>query len=238
MREWMKRYIDPWLPLYYILPFAVSVSLNTVVYYVTQWMSRGWKHWNMETTLDRMIPVLPGFTVIYFLFFLFCTLNTIVIAHQGRKLAYRFLASDMLSRLICGFFFLVCPTTNVRPAGLGTGLGSDLLRLLYDMDLPVNLFPSIHCLASWMCFVAVRSSHRLPVWYKVITGIGAGLICFSTLVVKQHVIADVAAGIFLAEGLMFFSSRVYWYRKGQEIFECLSCRVFGTENIKESEKNL
>ena len=157
MREWMKRYIDPWLPLYYILPFAVSVSLNTVVYYVTQWMSRGWKHWNMETTLDRMIPVLPGFTVIYFLFFLFCTLNTIVIAHQGRKLAYRFLASDMLSRLICGFFFLVCPTTNVRPADLGTGLGSDLLRLLYDMDLPVNLFPSIHCLASWMCFVAVPS---------------------------------------------------------------------------------
>lgn len=136
------------------------------------------------------------------------------------------------------FLFLVCPTTNVRPADLGTGLGSDLLRLLYDMDLPVNLFPSIHCLASWMCFVAVRSSHRLPVWYKVITGIGAGLICFSTLAVKQHVIADVAAGIFLAEGLMFFSSRVYWYRKGQEIFECLSCRVFGTENIKESEKNL
>ena len=122
--------------------------------------------------------------------------------------------------------------------GMGTGLGADMLRLLYDMDYPVNLFPSIHCLASWMCFVAVRSSRRLPLWYKWVTGVIAGLICFSTLAVKQHVIADVAAGIFLAEVLMFLSAKIHWYGWIERKMEHLSCRIFGRENIEESEKNL
>lgn len=238
MRKWLKRYVDPWLPLYYIVPFVVSVSLNTVVYYGTQWLTRDWNHWNMETFLDRKIPLIPEFTGIYFLFFLFCTVSHIVIAHQGKELAFRFIASDMLSRLICGFFFLVLPTTNIRPMGMGTGLGADMLRLLYDMDYPVNLFPSIHCLASWMCFVAVRSSRWLPLWYKWVTGVIAGLICFSTLAVKQHVIADVAAGIFLAEVLMFLSAKIHWYGWIERKMEHLSCRIFGRENIEESEKNL
>lgn len=238
MKRWLKRYVDPVMPLYYIVPFLVSVSLNTVVYYVTQWITAGHRKWNMETFLDRRIPVIPEFTVIYFSFFLFCCVNHIVIAHQGKEHAYRFIASDMLSRVICGFFFLVLPTTNIRPDDLGVGLWPDLLRILYEMDQPVNLFPSIHCLASWLCFVSVRSSGRLPRWYKLVTGIFAGLICFSTLAVKQHVLADVAAGILLAEGLLWLSGRICWYRRIENIMEKISCRLFGAENIKESEQNL
>ena len=89
-----------------------------------------------------------------------------------------------------------------------------------------------------MCFVAVRFSRRLPLWYKGVTGVIAGLICFSTLAVKQHVIADVAAGIFLAEFLMFFSAKIHWYGWIERKMENLSCRIFGRENVEESEKNL
>ena len=63
-----------------------------------------------------------------------------------------------------------------------------------------NLFPSIHCLASWLCFVVLRRQQEIPRWYRVCCGIMAILICVSTVAVRQHVLADVAGGILLAEG--------------------------------------
>ncbi|MBS6195997.1 MAG: phosphatase PAP2 family protein [Clostridiales bacterium] len=228
MRKWLRKYVDPWLPLYAVIPVTAALTINSAIYYGTQWLTADQKHWNMETVLDRNIPTVPEFVSVYYLFFLFCAVTYLVIAGANREEFYRLVFADVFAKLICGICFLVIPTTNVRPVDFGNGFWSEVLRFLYRMDDPVNLFPSIHCLSSWLCWVAVRAEKKLPVWYRMAVGIGAVLICLSTLFTKQHVLADVAAGIGLAEGMHLLVSRTGRTEKLIGILERCTEKIFGT----------
>lgn len=232
--KWLMRYVNPWLPLYYFIPLAVSFLFNTLVFYLTPLAAKDRYHWDMTTWLDKKIPVLPEFAGIYLLFFVFWVGNFILIGQLGRKRAYQFILADLLSRLVCGIFFVALPTTNVRPVDLGTGFWSEVLQILYKIDNPVNLFPSIHCLASWLCFAGIRSCKKIPVWYRIITGIMALLIFFSTLAIRQHVIADVAAAVVLAECMYYLASHTKWYVRFGSWMEFCTHKLFGAENMIES----
>ena len=76
---------------------------------------------------------------------------------------------------------------------------SQLVRFIYSVDAPVNLFPSIHCLESWCC---IRAAYKMNFktekrtnYYRVATILMSLGIFASTLFIKQHVIADVFGGI-------------------------------------------
>jgi len=61
------------------------------------------------------------------------------------------------------------------------------------------LLPSIHCFVSWMCFIGVRNSPKVPSWWKEASFVIAIAICVSTLTTKQHILIDVFSGVMLAE---------------------------------------
>lgn len=74
--------------------------------------------------------------------------------------------------------------------------------------------PSIHCLTSWFCFIAVRENKSVFRWYKVLFVLLALSVCISTLTIKQHVLIDVISGVVLAEGSYWFvkkSGFSSWY---------------------------
>ncbi len=73
------------------------------------------------------------------------------------------------------------------------------MRFLYWADSPENLFPSIHCLASWLCWVGVRGRREVPFWYRAFSLFMALAVCACTLTTKQHVLADAVGGVILAE---------------------------------------
>lgn len=150
------------------------------------------KAWNIETSLDQQIPVIPWFVGIYLSFFLFCTVNFLVMGYFEKKKACLFLCAELLAKTVCGIFYLCFPTTNLRPEIVGTDFWSQALVGLYQMDAAVNLFPSIHCMDSWFCVVVIRNIRNVPGWHRVITWIWAVAICASTLFTKQHGILDVA----------------------------------------------
>ena len=155
MYQWMKKYLDPICPLFAILPLLSCFGLNMLVYSGTMVMCADWYHYDLTTSLDQAIPLVPGWMYIYFGCFLFWTVNYIMVARINRNdpdTFYRFVAADMISRLVCGIIFMVFPTTNVRPEVTGTGFSVFLLQFLYGLDQPTNLFPSIHCLVSWFCY--------------------------------------------------------------------------------------
>lgn len=88
------------------------------------------------------------------------------------------------------------------------------MRLLYQVDAADNLFPSIHCLASWLSFIAVRKNEKIPKWYRAASFLMAASVCVSTLTTKQHVLIDVAAGVGLGEFSYWFvgkSGLSKWY---------------------------
>ena len=133
---------------------------------------------------------------------------------KQREFVWRFFAADVLARLVCMAFYLLLPTTNVRPSIPEQGFWNQMLALLYQMDAADNLFPSIHCLNSWFCYIAVRGRREIPRWYQRFSFWAALAVFVSTLTTKQHVIADVIGGALLAEVTWQIAGRTHlgaWY---------------------------
>lgn len=141
-----------------------------------------------------------------------------MIGRIGKEHLYRFLVGDFLSRIVCGVFFVLIPTTLARPEITGSGFWDQMLRLVYTVDPSANLFPSIHCLVSWFCYVGIRGQKKVPVWYQRFSCVFAVLVCISTQVTKQHYIIDLVAGVLLAEAMYLVGQKTDWYLKLQGIF--------------------
>lgn len=207
----MKKKLLNLIPSYAILPLILVVVVNFLVYIGAGQLAADWTHYDLTLPFDRAVPVIPWFTAIYLGCYLFWVVNYILIARQGREHCYRFVTADILSRLICCAFYLLLPTTNVRPELVGTDFWTQALRLVYTIDSPVNLFPSIHCLVSWFCYIGIRGRRSVPKWYRVFSCVFAILVCISTQVTKQHYIVDVFGGILVAEGTYYLAFHTNLY---------------------------
>ncbi len=194
-----KIRLDALMPRYSYFAVVFALLFNTVVYTGARAIAGGWHHYRIETAADRMIPFFAPSAAVYLGCYLFWAVNYILIARQSKEEVCRFFVADFLSRLVCLFFFLVFPTTNVRPELEPDGFWNQVMLWVYSVDAADNLFPSIHCLVSWFCYIGIRGREDLPVWYRRFSCVMALLVCASTLTTKQHVLVDVAGGILLAE---------------------------------------
>lgn len=195
----LRRRLNLLLPEYTWIPLITEFVLNSMVYGGAKIIASGWHHYNMETALDQKIPFLPWTVLIYFGCYLFWAANYVLSSRQGREEAYTFLSADFLAKWICLVFFLLLPTTNTRPSVPEGGIWNTLMRFLYWIDSPENLFPSIHCLTSWFCYIGIRGRKNVSVFYRAFSLLFALAVCVSTLTTKQHVILDVVGGVALAE---------------------------------------
>ena len=66
MKTWLKKYIDPWIKLYSIIPLIAIFTWNSLVYFGAAQITKGWHHYDLTTKLDQAIPVIPEFVYIYF----------------------------------------------------------------------------------------------------------------------------------------------------------------------------
>lgn len=185
------------------LVLGMAVLWNEAVYLGARWIAQSWHHYDMTTSVDRQIPFLPWTVSIYFGCYLFWCINYFLCAASKPTDRDRFFCADALSKGICFLLFLVIPTTNVRPEIAGETIWDSLMKLLYRMDAADNLFPSIHCLVSWLCWIGVRKRRDIPATYRYFSLAAAIAVCISTLTTRQHVIMDVAGGVLLAEVCYF-----------------------------------
>lgn len=195
----IRESITKIIPEYSLIPVIFAFVFNSAVYAGSKMIAGNWHHYNIETKVDQMIPFLPQSILIYLGCYIFWIVNYILIARQDKKSAYAFFAGDIFSRCICFAFYLLLPTTNTRPVITGTGFFDQAMTWLYTIDTADNLFPSIHCLVSWFCYIGIRDRKEIPLWYRRVSCFLAVLVFISTLTTKQHVIVDVFAGVLLAE---------------------------------------
>ena len=190
-----------------IIILATTLAWNEAVYLGARQIAQSWHHYDMTTTIDRLIPFIPGTVSIYFGCYLFWCINYFLCAVQEKQARDRFFCADMLAKGICFCLFLLIPTTNIRPEVTGSTVWDTLMKLLYRIDAADNLFPSIHCLVSWFCWIGVRGRKDIPAVYRHFSLTVAVAVCLSTLTTKQHVLADVLSGVLLAELCYLFSGR-------------------------------
>ncbi|HEX3070049.1 MAG TPA: phosphatase PAP2 family protein [Thermoanaerobaculia bacterium] len=156
--------------------------------------------------LDRIVPLRPAWTVVYAALYLFVIILPVFVVRQEEQIR-RTVRAYLLVWITAFFVFLAYPTTASRPLQvIGDGFALWSLRFLYSLDPPYNCFPSLHVAHS---FVSALTCYRVHRGVGVAAGIAASLIGVSTLFTRQHYIADVIAGSFLALVAYFAFLRGY-----------------------------
>lgn len=183
-------------------PYRVTLSMVTLIALVPFYIfigvaNAGRPHHTPVIGLDAMIPLAPVWSLIYGALYLFLIVLPVV-AIWNEDLIRRTVRAYLSIWLTAYAVFLLYPTVAPRPDGdivPGTGFGAWGLRLLYDMDPPVNCFPSLHVAHSFVGAFAVWRMHRRLGVIAIGCAASVGL---STLFTKQHYVLDVIGGFVLA----------------------------------------
>lgn len=153
---------------------------------------------SLATSVDSAIPFVPSTIFVYLGVFPAALLPLFTV--RSRRLFRRILAAYAITIAVSLAIFVIWPVTSTGlradPAALdATRFTGWCVRLVYDLDPPYNLFPSLHlsiaALAAGSLFKARRA-------YGILAGIGVAAIGVSICTVKQHFVADGLAGIALA----------------------------------------
>ncbi|MBO7727727.1 MAG: phosphatase PAP2 family protein [Oscillospiraceae bacterium] len=199
-----RRKKEDWL--YFWVSLGLVLLANLISFQGSRLFTHGLFHHDLSLSADAAVPFLPWTIVIYFGCFGAWFLFYCYIAGLPRERADRFFCSNILGKAVCLLFFLFLPTTMARPDVSGPSFWEFAMRFLYSVDTPDNLFPSIHCLNSWLCWAGVRGNRVVPFRIRAAALITAIFVCLSTLTVRQHVLVDVLSGILLAEITYLLSS--------------------------------
>ncbi|MBQ3356745.1 MAG: phosphatase PAP2 family protein [Oscillospiraceae bacterium] len=235
----LRRTLQRIVPTYALLPLAFTGLMNLVSYTGAKWIQSIFALDNaldMTAKWDMMIPFEPVWILPYLITFAFWFYLYTTIAKEGPEAAYRLVTADFLGKIVSMIIFIAMPTTNVRPEVAGTGFIPFVIRFVYWIDAPRNLFPSLHCYIAWLgtrqIFEARKLRHR---GLNGVLCVIASLIVFaSTLFTKQHVIADVISGVALAE-ICFVIAK---YTKLPNVLKACNerfmrtklCKFYDTEN--------
>lgn len=199
----LRRTLGKIIPDYAILPLTLTGIHNIIAYNGAKLIQLliGSEPVNLTSSVDAFFPFQPIWILVYIGTFAFWTYQNITIARESREQAYRLVAADFVAKIICLFFFVLLPTTNIRPSAEGSGLFLFLTRFIYRVDSPRNLFPSIHCFVAWLGTRQLFETKKIRRKGLVCTlcVLGSILVFLSTLHTKQHVFVDVLGGIAVAE---------------------------------------
>lgn len=204
----MKKLIKFIVPKYAYIPLLLMMGMNFITYYGTTLITNSMYHYDASIFVDNYIPFCSIFILFYIIAYVQWVIGYIIIVRENKRVCYYYVFAELIAKSLCLFFFLIFPTTISRPL-----LGNDniflvMTNFIYQTDSPVNLFPSIHCLESWMCFRGSLSLKKVPKWYKYLMFITTILVCLSTVFIKQHVFIDVLGGIIAVEIGLFFSNQL------------------------------
>ncbi len=199
MSSTKKPFYTQIIPLYSIIPLVGMMAMNGLAYFGTRLFTTGRYHYNIESSLDKMLPLVPAFVIFYILAYGQWILCYLLIAREKKEFCYRIFIGEMIAKFICLVIFMIFPTTLNRPEITGSGIFEKALAMVYSLDAADNLFPSIHCLESWVCWRGCRKLTGAPKWFSGVNFVFSLLVFASTVLCKQHVLIDIAGGIAVSE---------------------------------------
>jgi membrane-associated phospholipid phosphatase len=182
---------------------ALAVLLTTGFYAIDHYMAieadRGRIFWRPATALDDMIPFAPGWVWIYFLYFPMCFVPLGLKALWHDLLTFRRIAIGFALQFItASLVFWLAPSQMLRPHVYAIDASTRALAWFYQIDPGFNVFPSLHVAnATYVACLVTRFASRrsaLAAWITVV------LIAASTVLVKQHYVADIPFGMLLGLG--------------------------------------
>ena len=168
----------------------------------------------IELALDRKIPFVEEFVLPYVSWFAFVPLGVLLLLKYDREMydrAVTFLMTGMTVFLLVSTLFpnmqflrpFILPRENVF---------TKLIGLLWMVDTPTNVSPSIHVFNTLAILVMIwksRAKELKGLRLRLMWTVWGALIILSTMFIKQHSLLDVLAA-FLMAGILY----VFVFRYG------------------------
>jgi membrane-associated phospholipid phosphatase len=192
---------------------VICVALGLAVYFtnlIYDALNHGPAVLNLRTPLDAALPVVRPFVIPY------VSLNPLVYFTLIVFMLFRtkILQSACLAMITAWFvsylFYFFLQTEVIRPVLVGTDLFTRMIQNVYAGDNPFNDFPSLHTSIS-----TILALH----WFRfdrragIVASIWTALIVASTVLIKQHYVADVIGGLLLAFGASSLYIRLILQRR-------------------------
>lgn len=166
----------------------------------------------IELALDRKIPFVEEFVLPYVSWFAFVPLGVLLLLKYDREMydrAVTFLMTGMTVFLLVSTLFpnmqflrpFILPRENVF---------TKLIGLLWMVDTPTNVSPSIHVFNTLAILVTLwksRAKELKDLRLRLMWTVWGALIILSTMFIKQHSLLDVIAAFLLAGILYIFVFR-------------------------------
>ncbi len=201
------------VPPYTWIPITLALVFNLLVYYCpNRFFALTAPSVDVATPIDGQLPFLSFFVLIYVLAYVQWAGSYIWHGRDSVKLCYHIVTADCIAKLLCLIIFLAMPTQTVHPVISDNTVFDHGMRMIFAVDRPINLFPSIHCLESWICFRGAMMLSKKNGWYIAAQGVFTLLVFASTLFTKQHLILDIPAGILVGEIGLFLSKKFNLWR--------------------------
>ena len=202
-RSFLKRF-PPYVWITIVIMFIIQLAAFTGVRVFLPYLEIH----DLTSEMDQMIPFVKQWIIAYYLAFVAWFLGAVMNLAEDKTHGYRFAGAYILNLLISAVVFVAYPCTMVRPETTGTGLFDLWVRFTYWIDSPTNLMPSLHVSINYLCWRGTVGCQRIPKWFKWMMFIILILVCFSVVLVKQHVLIDIPTGL-LAGEVAFQAARLF-----------------------------
>jgi membrane-associated phospholipid phosphatase len=151
---------------------------------------------DVSCALDRRVPFRPRWIWAYLLYYPICFAPLLfpgLLVDDGLYL--RAAAGYCVQFIAAWVVFYFYPTRMARVPVSGDSPSARAVRGLFAVDSGCNIFPSLHVANSF--YVAFLAAHFLPAAWSLVFFAAAVLISASTVLIKQHYLADIPAGALL-----------------------------------------
>ena len=184
------------------LLLAVGVYFTSQIYYA---LNHGPAVLNLHTALDSALPLVPVFVIPYVSLqpYIYATL-LLFLVFRTKYFQSACLAMITVWFISYGFYYFL-QSEVIRPVLTGTDIFSKMVMQVYAGDNPYNDFPSLHTSLSSLMAIHWLKLNR-PV--GIVLSIWTALILVSTLLIKQHYIADLIFGLALACGTAWLFTKL------------------------------
>jgi membrane-associated phospholipid phosphatase len=147
---------------------------------------------SFETAVDEWIPLVPAFVFAYLSLHALLALSIWRLLKSETRIFSIAALAISLDLMLSYLVFLFYQTQVERPIIGGGDVSSDILKAVYSFDQPFNAFPSLHTSLSVLAILLWR---KVGPRIQPIIAVWALFIIASTVLTKQHYIADVGGGI-------------------------------------------
>lgn len=174
------------LPVYVIM-FILAEKLITADY---------WVSWCI---LDNYIPFVKEFVFIYVLWYPLMIGLALWLLWKDKRAFRRYGWMTIIGLTASVIIFFIIPSgQDLRPELTGTDFASNLLRGIYSADTNTNVLPSMHVVGTLAAMRAAFDTDSIKKkWIKWLICLLGIAINASTVLVKQHSVLDIFAGIAL-----------------------------------------